>query len=172
MRPFRASALAWVALSLAGCTSIPVSTGTPPSSAPPPTTSVDPDPSPTPVDPSFPDQAETEWGPIWLAVPENFPAPPRGEAAEPETGPASAAWIVPPGALPSPRDVAQFYVDRYTEEGYGGGRNGPLEDGSYTAWASDGYGCDIVVTAVSRGESTLATVFYGAGCPFRWLEPS
>ncbi len=173
MRRFRASALAGVAL-LAGCTSDPVSTTTPPpSSGPTPTAIFDPDPTATPLDPSGPGQADSEWGPIWLAVPDGFPAPPLGEATEPETGPASAAWIVPPEALRSPRAVAQFYVDRYVEEGYaGGGRNGPLEDGSYTAWASDGYGCDIVVTAVSRGDGTLATAFFGAGCPFRWLAPS
>ncbi len=139
---------------------------------PPETGRVVPAPTPSPLDPSAPGQAETEWGPIWLAVPENFPAPPLGEAVEPETGSASAAWIVSREALSSAREVAQFYVDRYAEQGYGGGRNGPLEDGSYTAWASDGYGCDIVVTAVSRGDATLATAFYGAGCPFRWLGPS
>jgi hypothetical protein len=173
MRRFRASALAGVALSLAGCTSIPESTATPPPSpALASTMSPDPAPTATSIDPSSPGQADSEWGPIWLDVPDGFPAPPRGEASEPDSGPASAAWIVPPEALRSPREVAQFYVDRYAEQGYGGGRNGPLEDGSYTAWASSGYGCDIVVTAVARGDATLATVFYGAGCPFRWVGPS
>ena len=114
-------------------------------------------------------QSDSDWGPIWDAIPPGFPEPPGGDAVEPERGPASAAFTVPVAALPNPREVAQFYVDRFAAAGYGGARNGPLEDGSYSAWASDGYGCDVVVTAVSRGrEGTLATVFYGAGCPFSW----
>ena len=113
-------------------------------------------------------QTDTEWGPIWEDVPAGFPAPPGGQPAEADTGPVSAAWTVPAAALPNPRAVAQRYVDAFAAAGYGGGRDGPLEDGSYTAWASNGYGCDILVTALPRGEETLATVLYGAGCPFSW----
>ena len=113
-------------------------------------------------------QTDTEWGPIWEDVPAGFPPPPGGQPVEADTGPVSAAWTVPAAALPNPREVAQLYVDAFAAAGYGGGRDGPLEDGSYTTWASNGYGCDILVTALPRGEETLATVLYGAGCPFSW----
>jgi len=114
-------------------------------------------------------QSDTDWGPIWDVLPPGFPEPPGGEPAEADSGPVSAAWTVPKSALANPRDVAQFYVDQFSAVGYGGGRDGPLEDRSYTAWASNGYGCDILVTAVPRGaEETFVTVLYGAGCPFSW----
>ena len=127
-------------------------------------------PTPTPVDPgNATGQTDTAWGPIWNEVPPGFPAPPGGEPAEADGGPVSAAYTVPAAALPNALEVAQFYVDRFAYAGYGGGRDGPLEDGSYTAWASNGYGCDILVTAVPRGDQeTFTTVLYGAGCPFDW----
>jgi hypothetical protein len=114
-------------------------------------------------------QTDTEWGPIWNEVPPGFPEPPGATPAEADDGPVSAASTVPAGALPYPLEVAQFYVDAFAAAGYGGARDGPLEDGSSTAWASNGYGCDIRVTAVPRGgEETFVTVLYGAGCPFDW----
>lgn len=143
----------------------------PPKSAPVssagPTAVSDPGPTPTPVDPGSAGQADTAWGRIWLALPEGFMAPPLGERAEPEDGPATAAWLVPPGALPFPREVADFFVSRFSNAGYTASRDGPLEDGSYTASASGG-GCSILVTAVPRGEDTFATMLYGAGCPRSW----
>lgn len=116
-------------------------------------------------------QTDTAWGPIWNGVPPEFPPPPGSQPAEagPGTGPVSGAWTVPVGGLPNAGAVAQFYVDEFARVGYGGSRDGPLEDGSHTAWASNGYGCDILVTAAPRGsDETLATVLYGAGCPFSW----
>ena len=113
-------------------------------------------------------QSDTDWGPIWNVVPPGFPKPRGREPADPDGGPVSAAWTVP-RALSTPRGVAQFYVDRFAAVGYGGGREGPLENRSYRAWASNGYGCDILVTALPRGsEEILVTVLYGAGCPFSW----
>ena len=156
---------------VAGCSS-PVgtpgsTTGSTPANPTPP---VDGRPTPTPVDTGIPTgQTDTEWGPIWNEVPPGFPEPAGSEPAEADSGPVSAAYAVPAAAFPNPLEVAQFYVDRFAYAGYGGSRDGPLEDGSYTAWASNGYGCDILVTAVPRGDAeTLATVFYGAGCPFSW----
>ena len=116
-------------------------------------------------------QTDSDWGPIWNEVPPDFPVPAGAEPAEPDNGPVSAASTIPTSALANPLAVTQFYVDAFSAAGYGGGRDGPLEDGSYTAWASNGYGCDILVTVVPRGdEELLATVLYGAGCPFSWPE--
>ena len=44
--------------------------------------------------------------------------------------------------------------------------DGPLEDGSFTVWSASGYGCDSLVTILPRGEESLITVLFGAGCPF------
>ncbi len=137
--------------------------------APPETGSVTPPPSSEPATPLPVGQVDTDWGPIWARVPETFPTPPRAEPAEADTT-VSAAWTVPAGARPAAREVAQFYADRFSEAGLGGGLDGPLEDGSYSVWASNGYGCDILVTTQRRGDDeTFATVLFGAGCPFSWL---
>jgi hypothetical protein len=136
----------------------------------PPTATFEAGPTPTPVNPASAGQADTAFGPIWLTVPEGLMPPPLGVPAEPESGPASAAWLVPPGALPFPSEVAAFFVSRFTEAGLAASRDGPLEDGSYTVSAS-GNGCEIMVTAVPRGEDTFATLLYGAGCPLVWPLP-
>ena len=136
---------------------------------PPGTGNASPPPSPEPATPLPVDQVDTDWGPIWARVPDAFPVPPGAEPAEADTT-VSAAWTVPAGARPAAREVAQFFADRFSEAGLGGGLDGPLEDGSYTTWASNGYGCDLLVTAMPRGaEETFATVLFGAGCPFTWL---
>jgi hypothetical protein len=113
-------------------------------------------------------QSDTGWGPIWNALPPGFPKPPGAEPADANSGPVSAAWTVPTSSVASAAAAAKLYVDAFSAAGYGGGREGPLEDGAYTAWASNGYGCDILVTATPQGEGTLVTVLYGAGCPFSW----
>jgi len=64
------------------------------------------------------------------------------------------------------RAVADFYLAGLDALGYGTGLDGPLEDGSYVVWASNGFGCDAQVTVLPRGEESLVTVLYGAGCPF------
>jgi hypothetical protein len=119
-------------------------------------------------------QSDTGWGPIWNELPPGFPKPQGAEPAEVDSGPVSAAWTVASSGAANPVadsvTIAKRYADAFSAAGYGGGRDGPLEDGAYTAWASNGYGCDILVTAKSQGEETLVTVLYGAGCPFSWPE--
>lgn len=169
MDRLRAGALLTIGL-VAACTS-PVAS--PPLASPPP-------PSPTYAAPSLDieqpgrtastGQTDTDWGPIWDKVPAKFPVPPLAEPAAADAGPVSAAFAIKRSGTRDPRAVAQFYTEAFSHAGYGGARDGPLEDGSYTAWASDGYGCDILVRAVPRGDrEILATVLYGAGCPFSWL---
>ncbi len=171
MLRLRAGALAILVL-LAACsspsasptqTTVTSATETTASSTP-----IDPEPTPTPVDPSSAGQADTDWGLIWLAVPNGFPWPPPGRSAEPESGPASAAWINAPDALLIPAEVAGYFVGPFTDAGYTVSRDGPLEDGSYTVSASNGSACEIFLTVVPRGEEVLTTVMYGAGCPFSW----
>lgn len=154
---------------LAGCSTAPA----PPASeaATTPSTATD-TPAATTAEPATSPpvaQAETDWGPIWTAVPAGFPGPPGGQPADDGDGPASAAWTVAGSDASATRSIADGYVEAFSTAGYGGGVDGPLEDGSWTAWASNGYGCDILVTVRPRGSAeNLVTVLFGAGCPFRW----
>jgi hypothetical protein len=156
-------------LVLAGCRPNGNVPTVPAGTVPPATGAAIPTPSPVPATIAPADQVDTDWGPIWARLPDAFPVPPGAEPAEADTT-VSGAWTVPVTAQSGPREVAQFFADRFSGSGLGGGLDGPLEDGSYTVWASNGYGCDILATVARRGdEETFATVLYGAGCPFRWL---
>jgi hypothetical protein len=115
-------------------------------------------------------QTDTGWGLIWNELPRGFPEPKGAEPADDVTEPVSAAWTITADSASDPKTIAQRFTDAFSAAGYGGGRDGPLEDGSYTAWGSNGYGCDMLVTALRRGEDSLVTVLYGAGCPFSWPE--
>ena len=121
------------------------------------------------LDPSLPGQSETEWGPIWDAVPANFPLV---EGAEPAEAPsaASAAYTIERSVL-TPRAIADFYQAGFAAKSLGGRVDGPLEDGSVTSWGSNGYGCDVLVTILPRGDESLVTVLYGADCDFDWPAP-
>ena len=113
-------------------------------------------------------QVDTEWGPIWETLPPGFPVPPGAEEAEADAV-VSAAYTVPVSSVPDARQAASFYARAFSAAGFGGGLDGPFEDGSYSAWASNGYGCDMLVQALPRGsEETYVTVLYGALCPFAW----
>ena len=135
-----------------------------PTASPP---AVTPDDQATPsLDPNLPGQSEVEgWGPIWDELAPSYPVFDGAVPTEPEAGPVSAAYTVP-NVTAAPRDIAQFYLDALDEAGYGTGMDGPLEDGSFTVWSASGYGCDSLVTILPRGEESLITVLFGAGCPF------
>lgn len=156
-------------LVLAGCRSNDTLPTAPVGTAAPATGPAVASPTPVPATMAPADQVDTEWGPIWARLPDAFPVPPGAEPAEADTT-VSAAWTVPVAAQSGPREVAQFFADRFSSSGLGGGLDGPLEDGSYNVWASNGYGCDILATVARRGSvETFATVLFGAGCPFSWL---
>jgi hypothetical protein len=115
-------------------------------------------------------QLDTAWGPIWEILPPGFPAIAGAQPAEPDSV-VSAAYAVPTSSTADARAVANEYGRWFADAGYGGAVDGPFEDGSYTTWASDGYGCDMLVTAVPRGpDEVYVTVLYGALCPFEWAE--
>ena len=162
---------ATLAVLLAACSSptvSPRSSPGPQTELPSPAASAEP-PEITPTPVPAPDQAETPWGPIWLALPSGFPEPPGGERAEPEDGFASAAYRVSTRFFPYAMELAGFYGGVFTAAGFVANRDGPQEDGSYTVPAGLPNGCDALVTLVPRGEEEVfVTVYYGAGCPFRW----
>jgi hypothetical protein len=62
--------------------------------------------------------------------------------------------------------VSTFYVNALAAAGYSSNdRSGPLEDGSYTVdTRSDLPECRIQTTAAPRGDITLISVLFGAGC--------
>lgn len=143
----------------------PTATAAPPTARP----TIEPaSPSPEPVDetPQLPSQSETAWGPIWDEVPDSFPVPIDAAVAEPESGPVSGAWRVPVADV-SPPDLVRFYRDAIDELGWTPIPDGPLEDGSYTVYSSNGYGCETLTTILPRGDESLVTILFGAGCPFR-----
>lgn len=118
-------------------------------------------------DPNLPPQSETDWGPIWNAIPPSYPVPEGAKPAEADQGPVSAAFTVP-AAVAGAREIAEFYEGALEESSFGGtGLDGPLEDGSFTVWSSNGYGCDSLVTVLPRGSTeSLVTILYGALCTF------
>jgi hypothetical protein len=113
----------------------------------------------------LPSQSDTGWGPIWDAVPDSFPVPVGAAPASQAEEAVSGAWTVPVTVSNAPQ-LAGFYQSALDAIGYGTGIDGPLEDGSYTVWASNGGGCDMLTTILPRGDESLVTVLYGAGCRF------
>jgi hypothetical protein len=152
------------ALLLAACSSPAGQTASPAPTAQPTTVASGPPPS-VEVTPELPSQSETAWGPIWDAVPDSFPVPIDAAEADPQSGPVSGAWTVPVADV-SPPALAGYYRDALDEIGWGTGIDGPLEDGSYTVWSSNGYGCETLTTILPRGDESLVTVLFGAGCRF------
>jgi hypothetical protein len=144
---------------LVGCSS-PIGTTEPTGAAATPT-------PPAPSATAVAGQVDSEWGPIWDALPAAFPVHPGAQDAEPDAA-ASAAFSIPATATVTARTVATWYGQHLATVGPGG-IDGPLEDGSYAAWSSNSDGCAIRVSAVPRGsEEIYVTVFLGALCPFDW----
>src|SRR5206468_1833149 len=120
-----------------------------------------PTPTPTPAPPS---QTNTDWGRIWDAAPASFPRRPGSEPTETAAGPASAVLSVPAGVA----ETTDWYATSLGQAGYKvAGASGPLEDGSYVVDATGKpAACHVQVTVANVGTLTVATIMYGASCPF------
>jgi hypothetical protein len=155
------------ALLPAACSTSPGATATPVPPTARPTAAVTDGPEPT-VDETqvVPGQSDSAWGRIWNAVPDSFPVPIDAAEADPAHGPVSGAWTVPVADVSAP-DLVRFYRDAIDELGWAPIIDGPLEDGSYTVYTTDAYGCETLTTILPRGDESLVTVLFGAGCPFR-----
>ena len=113
---------------------------------------------------TLPGQTDTDWGPIWDALPPSFPFPPDGQlATDTGEGPVSAELAIGSGTAGG---VAAFYRDYLEAEGFAVTEDGPLEDGGIVVSGVTGYPCRIAVTVRPAGGLLLATVMYGAACPF------
>ena len=116
--------------------------------------------------PNLPGKSETDWGPIWDALPPSYPVPEGAQPTEADSGPVSGAYTVAQ-SLSTARQLADYYAVALDEAGFGGtGIDGPLEDGSIQVWSSSGYGCDSLVTILPRGQESLITILFGALCRF------
>lgn len=155
------------ALAPAACSTTPSGTPTTPGQATAgPTGGASAPPESIDPTPQLPSQSETAWFRIWDAIPDSFPEPIDAAIADPESGPVSGAWTVPVTAVSAP-ELAGFYRDAVDELGWAPIVDGPLEDGSYTVYSSNGYGCETLTTILPRGDESLVTILFGAGCPFR-----
>jgi len=114
--------------------------------------------------PSLASQTDTAWGRIWDALPPSFPGMAGTEIATDTGEGASSAHL----SIPEARDqVVLFYRQAFRDAGYSIGTEGPLEDGSVTVTATDGYQCRLELSVRGTGaRESLVTVLYGAGCPF------
>jgi hypothetical protein len=178
MRPVLILALA-LTLGSAGCgpatgtlgvpSSSPTSAGSgmpvsPSPSEPPPSASPGGQASPTPGS-ALPSKTTTEWGVIWDDIPHGFLRMLGSEPTETGAGPASAVLIVPART----QDAAAWYGAALPGAGYRiDGTSGPYEDGSYVIDATGaGAGCRVQVSLAKKGTATIATIYFGAACPYR-----
>jgi hypothetical protein len=121
-------------------------------------------PAPTPTA-GLPGTTLTEWGLIWDDVPTRFPRKLGSEPTETGAGPASAILIVPART----QEAADWYAAALPAAGYRvEGMSGPYEDGGYVIDATGtAPGCRVQVSLAKQGTATIATVYFGASCPFR-----
>jgi hypothetical protein len=109
------------------------------------------------------DQTETEWGPIWDAVPTGFPTYPGSKDAEVGADPASEVRVIDGAEAAA---VASWMDERLRAAAFrSDGLSGPFEDGSYVVDASGEAGCRVQVRVAPTGGLTTITVLYGAACP-------
>ena len=165
----RAPAIAFLLLALLpiACSTDPggTATATPPVSGPTDGATKMPLPSLEPP-PTLPGQSVSTFGAIWNGVPDSFPVPVDALVADPQQGPVSGAWTVPVTAVSAPQ-LAGYYRNALDELGWTVALDGPLEDGSYTVASSSTVGCETLTTILPRGDESLITTLFGAGCPWR-----
>ena len=120
--------------------------------------------TPTPA-PTLPTTTTTEWGVIWDDVPARFPRMLASQPTETGGGPASAVLAVPARTA----DAAAWYGTALPSAGYPvDGTSGPYEDGGYVIDATGpARGCRVQVSLAKMGTATIATILFGAACPFR-----
>lgn len=156
-----------VAVAIAGCAttvtpSSPRSASARPSGAGPSLTPV-PGGKPTPVA-TLPTTTETEFGPIWDAVPPSWPSLPG--QSESEVGSDASARFVVKG---TPRDLAGQLWTALEAAGWHVDVGSPLEDGSIVLDATHApNGCKVHAqfSGSAATDPDTLLVYYGAKCPF------
>ncbi len=133
----------------------PTSSPRSPATSPSPATSTVGAATPT-SGPTVPTTTQTEWGLIYDDVPARFPRMIASQPTETGAGPASAVFAVPARTA----DAAAWYSAALPAAGYPvEGTSGPYEDG--------GFVIDATGPVAKMGTATVATILFGAACPFR-----
>jgi len=153
--------LALLLLVLAGCQPTEVGSATPAATAHGDPTAVATTP-PTPGA-SLPSQTDTEWGRIWDALPPWFPIPEGAKRTETGEEAFSAELLLRAGS--TAEAAAEFFRARFQAAGFASvDVDGPIEDGGFVVSVPGD--CQIEVRIAQRGDSAVASVRYGARCPF------
>lgn len=120
-------------------------------------------PSPSASPPPAAGITETDWGPIWDALPPGFPHYPGSTPTETGGGAASAI-LDAPADVPT---VTSWYQATLELVGFNTlSLSGPLEDGSMEIESAGlETRCLVRTTIAPLGGSTIVTILYGAGCP-------
>jgi hypothetical protein len=110
-------------------------------------------------------QSDTDWGPIWDRLPDDFPIHPATEPSDDGLAddPVSGTYLiagVPPDEI-APWMQAALEDATYSTEAL----SGPHEDGSYVLDSVGDADCRIEATMAPIGDGTVVTVRYGADCP-------
>jgi len=111
-----------------------------------------------------PSQTDTAWGRIWDALPASFPSFPGAEPTVTGSGAASAVLQLSTDAA----NGAKWYRTALEAAGFAtDGMNGPLEDGSIVIDSHGATtGCKVQTSIAPLGGRTIATIMFGASCPF------
>jgi hypothetical protein len=109
-------------------------------------------------------QTETEWGPIWDALPAGFPRYPGATPADDATDePASGIFALAQG---DPAEIATWMQASLESATYSTeGLSGPFEDGGYVLDSVGDDDCRIQTMITPRGGLIIVTVRYGVACP-------
>jgi hypothetical protein len=110
-------------------------------------------------------QTQTAWGRIWDALPPSFPIPPGSEPTETGDQPATAVLQLPV-AIGDAATAAAWIRDHLVPAGFASVNvDGPLENGGYTVSVVGA--CQIEIDVTPAGDTVVARILYGAGCPWR-----
>jgi hypothetical protein len=155
-----AALVAVTACDSATSTTTPASTGT---ASPTPTSAATAGGQPSAVTGQA-SQTDTDWGPIWDALPRGFPVYQGSQADDAAAGPASAVLLA---QTADAKGIATYFETALKADGYQtAGLSGPLEDGSYVLdMTGTPAGCEAQVSVAPTGGLTTITILYGAGCP-------
>jgi hypothetical protein len=102
---------------------------------------------------------------IWDALPEGFPRYPGAEPTDTREGAASATLAIPTNA----KTASDWWAAALMRAGFSTeSTEGPLENGSIVVHSlGRSPSCRVQATFVPQGGTTIETVLFAAGCPFR-----
>ena len=110
-----------------------------------------------------PSTTDTEFGPIFDALPSSFPTLPGQEPGQVGSGPTSGTFV----ANTTVADASRVIGAALTGAGWTVDVGSPLEDGSVVLEATHApAGCRSEVRFAPLSGTVIMSVLYGASCPF------